>query len=130
VLFIDLDDFKRVNDAHGHAAGDAVLVELAERLRTVVRPADTVARLGGDEFGVVCEEVDEPAALVLAERLREAGRQPVTVAGTEHGLTASIGVTLGREEPDTMLADADAAVYQAKAAGGSQVQLFDGRDRG
>jgi diguanylate cyclase (GGDEF)-like protein/PAS domain S-box-containing protein len=129
VLFIDLDDFKLVNDEHGHAAGDAVLVELAARLRTVVRPADTVARLGGDEFVVVCEEVDEAAALVLAERLREAVQQPVTVADVEHALTASIGVAFGREEPDTMLADADAAVYQAKAAGGGRVELFDGRRR-
>jgi diguanylate cyclase (GGDEF)-like protein/PAS domain S-box-containing protein len=129
VLFVDLDDFKAVNDARGHAAGDAVLVELGERLRAAVRPADTVARLGGDEFVVVCEEVDEAAAMTLAGRLEEAIRQPLIVAAVEHLLTASIGVALGRSDPDTLLADADAAVYQAKGAGGSRVKLFDGRRR-
>ena len=127
VLFIDLDAFKRVNDAHGHAAGDAVLVELGERLLTAVRPADTVARLGGDEFVVVCEEVDEAAALALGRRMEEAMREPVTVEGAETRLTASVGVALGREDPDGLLADADAAVYQAKAAGGGCVELFDER---
>jgi diguanylate cyclase (GGDEF)-like protein len=129
VLFVDLDEFKEVNDLQGHAAGDAVLVELGERLRAAVRPADTVARLGGDEFVVVCEEVDEAAAMTLAGRLEEAIRQPLMVAGVEHRLSASVGVALGRTDPDTLLADADAAVYQAKAAGGSRVQLFDGRRR-
>jgi diguanylate cyclase (GGDEF)-like protein/PAS domain S-box-containing protein len=129
VLFVDLDDFKDINDARGHAAGDAVLVELGKRLRVAVRPADTVARLGGDEFVVVCEEVDEAAAMALADRLEEAIRQPLTVAGVEHHLSASIGVALGRADPDTLLADADAAVYQAKAGGGSRVKLFDGRRR-
>ena len=94
-----------------------------------MRPADTVARLGGDEFVVVCEEVDEAAAMALAGRLEEAIRQPLTVAGVEHRLTASIGVALGRTDPDALLADADAAVYQAKAGGGSRVKLFDGRRR-
>ena len=71
VLFIDLDEFKDVNDRYGHAAGDAVLVELAGRLRAAVRPADTVARLGGDEFIVVCEHVDRDAALALGARLED-----------------------------------------------------------
>jgi diguanylate cyclase (GGDEF)-like protein len=106
-----------------------VLVELGKRLRTTVRPADTVARLGGDEFVVVCEDVDEAAALALGSRLEEAMRQPLTVAGAVHQLTASIGVALGRTDPDTLLGDADAAVYQAKAAGRSRVELFDGRRR-
>ena len=129
VLFIDLDNFKRINDGYGHAAGDAVLVELGERLLAAVRPADTVARLGGDEFVVVCEEVDEAVALALAHRLEEAIRRPLTVEGAEYPLTASIGVALGRADPDTLLGDADAAVYQAKAAGGNRVELFDGRPR-
>jgi diguanylate cyclase (GGDEF)-like protein/PAS domain S-box-containing protein len=130
VLFIDLDGFKRVNDAHGHAAGDAVLVELGARLRATVRPGDTVARLGGDEFVVVCEDVDEGAALALGSRLEEAIQQPLTVAGGEHRLTASIGVALGHTDPGTLLGEADAAVYQAKAAGRSRVELFDRRGRG
>jgi diguanylate cyclase (GGDEF)-like protein len=129
VLFVDLDNFKHVNDAEGHAAGDAVLVELGVRLLGTVRPADTVARLGGDEFVVVCEEVDEAEAMALGGRLEEAIRQPLEVAGVEHRLTASIGVALGHSDPDTLLGDADAAVYQAKAAGRSRVELFDGHRR-
>jgi len=123
VLFVDLDEFKHVNDRFGHAAGDAVLAELGRRLRAAVRPADTVARLGGDEFVVVCEDVDEATALALGQRLDAAIRQPLAVAGAEHHLTASIGIALGRDDPDTMLAAADAAVYQAKAGGRGRVEL-------
>ena len=124
VLFVDLDNFKEVNDAFGHAAGDAVLVELGRRLRTAIRPSDTVARLGGDEFVVVCEHVDAPTALALGGRLEAAIREPLEVGGVTHRLTASIGVALGRTDPDTLLGDADSAVYAAKAAGRGRVQLF------
>ena len=124
VLFVDLDNFKQVNDAFGHAAGDAVLVELGRRLKAAVRPADTVARLGGDEFVVVCEEVDAEAVLHLGDRLLASIREPVEVAGVVHKLTASIGIALGRIDPDALLGDADAAVYQAKAAGRDRAELF------
>jgi diguanylate cyclase (GGDEF)-like protein/PAS domain S-box-containing protein len=124
ILFVDLDNFKQVNDAYGHAAGDAVLVELGRRLKTAVRPADTVARLGGDEFVVVCEEVDADDVLALGRRLLAAISEPLPVAGVEHELTASIGIALGRTDPDALLGDADAAVYQAKAAGRGRVELF------
>jgi diguanylate cyclase (GGDEF)-like protein len=124
VLFVDLDAFKRVNDVHGHAAGDAVLVELGGRLRTAVRPADTVARFGGDEFVVVCEQVDEAAALALAWRLEDAVRSPIAVGGAEHRLAASIGVAVGHAGSETLLAEADAAAYRAKTAGGGRVELF------
>jgi diguanylate cyclase (GGDEF)-like protein/PAS domain S-box-containing protein len=124
VLFVDLDNFKQVNDAYGHAAGDAVLIELGRRLGTAVRPADTVARLGGDEFVVVCEEVDAATALALGERLEAAIREPLEVGGITHLLTASIGIALGRTDPDALLGDADTAVYDAKAAGRGRVQLF------
>ena len=123
VLFIDIDEFKRVNDRFGHAAGDAVLTELGQRLRAAVRPADTVARLGGDEFVVVCEAIDERTALALGHRLEAAIRQPLSVAGAEHHLTGSIGIALGRDDPESMLAAADAAVYQAKAGGRGRVEL-------
>ncbi len=123
VMFLDLDNFKQVNDAYGHASGDAVLVELASRLRAAVRPADTVARFGGDEFVVVCEAVDERAALALGERLREAIQLPLLVAGAPHELTASIGVALGDGGPDGLLARADAALYRAKARGRGRVEL-------
>jgi diguanylate cyclase (GGDEF)-like protein/PAS domain S-box-containing protein len=124
VLFVDLDNFKQVNDAYGHASGDAVLIELGRRLRTAVRPADTVARLGGDEFVVVCEEVDAATAVALGRRLEIAIREPLEVGGITHLLTASIGVALGRTDPDALLGDADTAVYAAKAAGRGRVQLF------
>jgi diguanylate cyclase (GGDEF)-like protein len=120
VLFVDLDNFKHVNDAHGHATGDRVLVALAERLESAVRPADTVARLGGDEFVVVCEQVDEAGAAAFAQRLDAAIRRPLIVDGVVHDLTASIGIALGHGDADVLLHDADAAVYRAKAAQGGR----------
>jgi len=123
VLFADLDDFKRINDRFGHAAGDAVLSEVAARLRAAVRPADTVARYGGDEFVVVCEKIDETGALALARRLDAALRRPIATDGETHRLTASIGIALGRSDPEALLARADAAVYQAKAAGRGRIEV-------
>jgi diguanylate cyclase (GGDEF)-like protein/PAS domain S-box-containing protein len=124
VLFIDLDNFKQVNDAYGHAAGDDVLAELGHRLMATVRPADTVARLGGDEFVVVCEQIDRDAALALGERLREAIQRDVMVRGAPYRLSASIGVALGLADADALVANADAAAYRAKAAGGGCVIVF------
>jgi diguanylate cyclase (GGDEF)-like protein/PAS domain S-box-containing protein len=132
VLFIDLDDFKAVNDLYGHAAGDALLIALARRLVATVRPADTVARLGGDEFVVVCEDIDEGTAIALGGRLADAIHEPLDVDGIEHRLSASIGIALGaagRRDPDQLLADADAAAYRAKAEGRGRVEVFDRRLR-
>ena len=123
VLFVDLDGFKQINDAHGHAAGDAVLVEVARRLRATVRPGDTIARQGGDEFVAVCEDIDEETAMTVAERLRDAIELPFGAGGAEHRLSASIGIALGDEDPDGLLAEADAAVYRAKAAGRGRIEL-------
>jgi diguanylate cyclase (GGDEF)-like protein len=123
VLFIDLDNFKQVNDTYGHAAGDAVLVETARRLQTAVRPGDTIARLGGDEFVAVCEDIDEEAALTVGRRLQDAIRPPLIADGVEHRLTASIGIAIGDRDPDGLIGEADAAAYRAKAAGRARIEF-------
>jgi diguanylate cyclase (GGDEF)-like protein/PAS domain S-box-containing protein len=123
VLFIDLDNFKQVNDSHGHAVGDLVLSQLARRLSAAIRPGDTVARYGGDEFVAVCEDVDEAAALIIAERILEAVRSPVRVGAGEHRLSASIGVAVGSQSSEDLVENADAAAYRAKANGRGRVEL-------
>ena len=130
VIFGDLDRFKDVNDALGHAAGDHLLRAAAARLTDSVRPADTVARFGGDEFAILSEHVADPlAAIALAERLASAvSSEPVRIDGREIHVTISMGVvvadTLGAD-PATLLRDADAAMYRAKAGGRGRVELFD-----
>jgi diguanylate cyclase (GGDEF)-like protein len=124
VLFLDLDNFKQINDEHGHRVGDELLAALGGRLQGAVRPADTVARIGGDEFVVVYEHADEAGALALADRLETAIGEPVEAAGVVHRLSASIGIALGHEDGDALIRDADAAVYRAKAAGGACVEIF------
>jgi diguanylate cyclase (GGDEF)-like protein len=128
VLFLDLDDFKGVNDASGHAVGDAVLAAVAERLHTVVRSSDTVARLGGDEFIVMCEDVGEPRSegLVLAERVRRALQEPFDVGERPVHVSASIGVASAEpeESAESLLARADQAMYQAKQHGRDRVEAY------
>jgi diguanylate cyclase (GGDEF)-like protein len=125
---VDIDGFKQINDQHGHATGDIVLVAVARRLANAVRPNDTAARVGGDEFVVVCEDVDRGAALVLAERMAEAVRVPLEAAGGRFELTASIGVSLGtgiQRDPEALVAEADAAAYRAKRSGRGRIEVFD-----
>jgi diguanylate cyclase (GGDEF)-like protein len=134
VLFLDIDRLKWVNDSLGHAAGDQLLVAVAERLKAVLRPGDTVARFGGDEFVVLCDDLSsESEALTVAERLRDALAAPFHLRGREIGLTASIGVALAststHDTPDALLRDADAAMYRAKEKGRDRVELFDDRMR-
>ncbi len=118
ILYLDLDGFKEVNDRHGHAAGDAVLVEIAARLKRSTRPGDTVARLGGDEFVVVSGDFSEPWAIELAERLRAAVQDPVQIGGSQVTVRCSIGIGLGvGGTPAELLHRADAALYDAKRAG-------------
>ena len=129
LLFLDLDNFKNVNDGYGHAVGDALLAEIGRRLEGVVRADDTVGRLGGDEFAVVCPGVSSEAWVqALAERVREVLRAPVAVNGRTLHVTASIGcraLSAGpAPEPDSLLGDADAAMYEARAGGRDRVALF------
>lgn len=124
VLACDLDDFKPVNDHYGHAAGDAVLREVARRLRSVVRDGDVVGRLGGDEFVVVCTEVDDLDAVGrVAERLTAAVSRPFHVDGVEHRVGASVGVAVGAAGLDgpALIERADEALYRAKAEGKGRV---------
>ncbi|MBX6342067.1 MAG: EAL domain-containing protein, partial [Thermomicrobiaceae bacterium] len=131
VLFLDLDNFKLVNDSLGHETGDRLLVAVAERLRGCLRASDIAARLGGDEFTVVLEEVRDPAdATRLAERVLEALRGPYAVGAQEVFVTPSIGIVLsrdGEERPEDLLRDADVAMYRAKRRGKARVELFDPR---
>jgi diguanylate cyclase (GGDEF)-like protein len=120
VLFCDLDRFKEVNDSLGHETGDQVLMTVAERLRKAVRPTDTVARLGGDEFVVVAEGlVTDADQRRLADRVRVALARPTRVGAHIVPTGASIGVAVSRPEDDarSLLREADAAMYRAKARG-------------
>ncbi len=127
VLFVDLDDFKAINDSLGHQAGDRVLQEVGERLRTTVRPGDTVARLGGDEFAFLLEDVSDPAdADEVADRVAISLGAPLAVGGVEVALRASVGIAVA-EDSDTaadLLRDADTAMYTAKARGGGSHERF------
>jgi diguanylate cyclase (GGDEF)-like protein len=127
VLFLDIDDFKAVNDALGHARGDALLALVAERLRAVVRPADTAARLGGDEFALLIEEVASPAeALAVAGRAVDAVAAPFELAGRPVRASVSIGVACRSADDGTveeLVAEADAAMYEAKLAGKGRAVL-------
>ena len=117
-LFIDIDNFKHVNDSLGHAAGDQLLKIVGERLLSTVRDQDTVGRLGGDEFVVLVESsVDDAAYDVLAERMTESLREPVDLKDgpTAFSVTASIGIAAGQfNTADELLRDADRALYSAK----------------
>jgi diguanylate cyclase (GGDEF)-like protein len=125
VLFVDLDNFKAVNDTLGHARGDRLLVLVAERLLTAVRGVDTVARLGGDEFAILLEDLTtEAAAVVVAERAVSLIAAPFDLAGKPASVSASIGVAVRSDDStgtDTLIAEADAAMYDAKRAGKGRV---------
>lgn len=129
VLFLDLDNFKVVNDSLGHEAGDDLLLAVAERLESCLRTGDTVARLGGDEFTILLEDVagvDE--ATTVAGRIMQELDAPVTLGGQEVFVGASIGIALstsGLGTPEEMLRDADAAMYEAKARGKGGYEVFD-----
>ena len=129
VLFIDLDRFKLVNDSLGHAAGDRLLLGIADRLRTVVRPADTVARLGGDEFCVVLESIHTPQdARLVADRTRQAFAEPFHLSGQPVFATASIGIAIhddSHRSAEDLIRAADLAMYRAKSSGRDCHHTFD-----
>ncbi|HEX4866511.1 MAG TPA: EAL domain-containing protein [Acidimicrobiales bacterium] len=129
VLFIDLDDFKMVNDSMGHGAGDELLVVLAERLQGVLRAGDTAARLGGDEFAILLEDAPDLDAIEeVAERVLDAVSESATIAGRELHVRASVGVATRIQadmSPDELLRNADLAMYAAKANGKGRVEVFE-----
>ena len=132
VLCVDLDRFRTVNDSLGRSAGDAVLVAVADRLTTAMRPGDTVARIGGDEFVVMAEGLfGEDEATVLAERIRLALAEPFTLRrGDTVTLSASIGIVVAQSgTAEEALRDADAALYRAKARGQNRCEFFTGEIR-
>ncbi|MFW7413784.1 diguanylate cyclase domain-containing protein [Demequina sp. SO4-18] len=121
VLFLDLDDFKTVNDSHGHAAGDQVLVEVARRITAELRAGDTAARVGGDEFLVLLDEVASgEAALAVAHRVSDGLRPPHEFGDHRYTVTSSVGVAVGPDgfaNSDEVVAAADTAMYEAKRSG-------------
>jgi diguanylate cyclase (GGDEF)-like protein/PAS domain S-box-containing protein len=129
VLFLDLDNFKLVNDSLGHAAGDALLVAVANRIQSELRSADICSRLGGDEFAILLEDVsDIPSVLSATKRIQQEIARPVELAGESLYTSASIGIVMGGDENVTALdvvRNADIAMYRAKRRGQGNLELFD-----
>ncbi len=128
VLFMDLDQFKLVNDSLGHEAGDELLRAVAPRISGALRAGDTVARFGGDEFGILIHELSEERdATKAAERIAAALSRPFVLRGRDHFVTATIGIAIGRgnESPDALIRDADSAMYRAKERGRGRYEIFD-----
>jgi diguanylate cyclase (GGDEF)-like protein/PAS domain S-box-containing protein len=128
LLFIDLDNFKSVNDTLGHAIGDDLLLQFSNRLVQCVRVRDTVGRLGGDEFGLILVmHAGQQGPALIAKKIREALRPPFLLQGHEVNITASIGITVHPDDssdPDTLIKYADTAMYQAKHAGRDTYRFF------
>ena len=132
-LYVDLDEFKNVNDTLGHGMGDRLLVAVANRLRSTLRDADTIGRMGGDEFVVLIDGASlNPAPEMVADRILDVMRQPFVLEGATMPLivNTTIGIAIGdRPNPEDLLRDADVALYQAKAAGKNRYEIFDSEMR-
>ncbi len=126
VVFTDLDQFKLINDTHGHAIGDDLLQQVAQRLRGATREGDTLARFGGDEFVVVAEDTNEEQAREIADRMLDTFVEPFDVLGQHVYVSASVGIAVSPpDNPDKLLRFADAAMYDAKARGRGRIRFFD-----
>jgi diguanylate cyclase (GGDEF)-like protein len=128
LLFLDIDNFKVVNDSLGHAAGDRLIVGVAERLRACLRPGDTAARLGGDEFTLLLEGIrSDQDAILVAERIQAELLLPIVLDAQPVLATVSIGIarsTAQHTRPDQLLHEADVAMYRAKTRGRGHWELF------
>jgi diguanylate cyclase (GGDEF)-like protein len=134
VFFLDVDGFKLVNDSLGHAVGDEVLQELAQRLAASLRPSDAIARFGGDEFVILCEDARDPrTAVQIAEGIVATIARPIVMGGVEHAVSASLGIAIAQapaggrpvRNAEDMIREADAAMYRAKDRGRGRVELYD-----
>jgi diguanylate cyclase (GGDEF)-like protein/PAS domain S-box-containing protein len=127
VMFLDIDQFKAVNDSMGHTSGDDLLRHAAAQIAGAIRPGDTVARFGGDEFVIVCDDVTTLETEQIAERVMTALNVPCRIGDQELTITASLGVAVADEAAtsESLLRDSDAAMYRAKERGGGRVELFD-----
>jgi diguanylate cyclase (GGDEF)-like protein/PAS domain S-box-containing protein len=128
ILFIDLDGFKSVNDAHGHTMGDLLLRSVSERMMNSLRESDTIARLGGDEFSLLIEDiVDKKDAAIVVEKLFQTLSEPFEVAGSDIQITASVGISLFPDDGETsaeLLKKADIAMYHAKKEGVNSYEFY------
>ncbi len=131
VLFIDLDDFTRVNDRYGHQGGDDLLIAAGERIAGLLRPADTLSHLPGDEFVILCEELDEiPQVEIVATRIVDALGTPFIIANRKVEISASIGIAFASQanhNPEQLLHSADIAMHQVKRKGGANHEIIDSR---
>lgn len=133
VLFLDLDDFKKINDTLGHKGGDQALQEMGNRLKSVLRPYDTAARFGGDEFAVLLEDLPDVAlGEAVAEKIIRMAAKPFRLCGKEHAIGVSIGIAgcTGevRNDPEELMRQADEAMYAAKSRRGSYICAYDALD--
>lgn len=126
VIFLDVDQFKVINDGLGHTAGDELLVQLSQRLKSMVRLTDTLARFGGDEFVIVCENITQENTERLVERIVASGKDPFVLEGQDVFATVSVGIVLAGadEDTETVLRNSDAAMYSAKNRGRAQATMF------